>query len=280
MGYSTMLHAVDIGELQSAFGSNDAVLLERVRSAMQERAGGGKRVDPTKGPRLRVTWKSEIFLNGKQVTKDELKEALLNPEWKGTYLYTYIEVNPPPGQKREGEFKVLGSFSQFFWTLFPFFQERGVVFKEQYPVIESCTESQFEKLGTPSAEITDDRAVAELIAGKLTQPASAHVYGYALEHLCWTIGTFLDTIEGTDLKSLKLKTPLAKIRLPVKLPKSKDFPYVSYLDAEELRDEVARLRTMDLACPKAPHVEEERSHFLQLLEQAAEQKRGVVSFYY
>ncbi len=281
MGYSTMLYAVDIGELKSAFGSNDAALLERVRAVMQERRGGQRPVDPAKGAKVRLTWNSEIYLNGQKVTADELKEALLNPEWKGTHLHMYTEMNAPPGHKREGEFKELGSFSSKV-NLLAFFQERGMVFKEQYPGVESySSEELFNKIGGPQTEITDDRALEELIAGKLTQPQSAHVYGYVLEHLCQVIGTFLDNV-GTDrLRSLKLKTPLSKTRTPLKkLPKIAEYPYISYLDAEELKAEAARLRAMDVAYPKNPELEQERKYFLQLLEQAAEQNRGVVGFYH
>ena len=94
------------------------------------------------------------------------------------------------------------------------------------------------------------------------------------------VGTFLDAV-GTDrLQSLQLKTPLSKTRLPVKLPRIEDFPYISYLDAEELRAEVDRLRGMDLSYPRDREVEEERRYFLRLLESAVGQNRGVVGFYY
>ena len=264
MGYSTMLYAVDVGELKSAVGSGDAALLERVRTVVQQRQGGGRRVDPRKGPRVRVTWNSEIYLNGKRVTADELKHALLNPEWAGTNLYIYSEINPPPGQKREGEYKELGSFSsKVFMPLLQFFAERGIVFKEHYVGIENVFSAElFAKLGISDDELSGDQALEELIAGKFTRQTNTHVYGYALEHLCATIGTVLDSV-GTDrLRSLKLKTPLSKTRPPVKLPKNSDFPYISYLDAEELRAEVARLKATDLASPKQPELEEEREVLL------------------
>jgi len=280
MGYSTMLYAVDIGELKSAFGSKDQTLLARVRAAVQEREGGGTCVDPTKGPRLRVSWKSEIYFNGKLVTKEEFKEQLLSPEWAGTNLYTYYE-NPPPGQKPEGEFKIRGSFAQFLHPLLKYeISETGEV-KRHIIGINSCsTEEDFAGLGDPDDDITDDQALEELIVGKITQRHNAPTYGYALENLCRSLGTFLDACGTDQLRSLKLKTPLSKTRLPVKLPKSEDFPYISFLDAQEVRDEVARLRGMDLADPKDPENEEDRKHFLQLLEQAVAENRGVVGFYY
>jgi hypothetical protein len=280
MGYSTMLYAVDIGELRSAFGSKDQALLARVRAVAQERAGGDTRVDPTKGPRVRVTWKSEIYFNGKLVTQEEFKENLLSPEWAGTNLSWYHE-NPPPGQKREGVFKILGSFAQFLYPLLKYqVSETGEVKKHIIGINCCSTEEDFARLGDPEDDITDDQALEELIAGKITQRDHASTYGYALENLCRTLGMFLDACGTDQLRSLKLKTPLSKTRLPVKLPKSEDFPYISFLDAQEVRDEVARLGAMDLADPKDPENEEERKYFLQLLEQAAAQNRGVVGFYY
>ncbi len=280
MSYSTMLYAVNIGELKSAFGSKDHALLARVRTAVQERQGGGTRVDPTKGPRMRVTWKSEIYFNGKFVTKEQFKEQLLSPEWAGTNLYTFYE-NPPPGQKAEGEFKIRGSFAQFLHPLLaPVISESGEV-KRHIIGINSCsTEEDFSGLGDPDDDITEDKALEELIAGKITQRHNAPTYGYALENLCHALGTFLDAC-GTDrLRSLKLKTPLSKNRLPVKLPKSDDFPYISFLDEQEVHDEVDRLRAMDLVDPTDPENEEERRHFLQLLERASALNLGVVGFYH
>jgi hypothetical protein len=281
MSYSTMLYAVDLGELQSAFGSKDSALLERVLAAMQQREGNVKPVDPTTGPRIHVTWNSEIYLNGKAVTPDELRHSMRNPDWEGTIVYLYQEVTAPPGRKREGEYKELGVFMRFLWTLMSSFDERGVMCKKHYIGVESFnTEEDFKNLRSIDDDISEEQALAELIAGKCKRRDNAQAYGYALEHLCGTIGTFLDAV-GTDrLKSLKLKTPLSKTRLPVKLPKVEEFPYISYLDAEELRTETARLRAMDMADPQDAEVEQERKRFLQLLENAVEQDRGVVGFYY
>jgi hypothetical protein len=48
MGYSTMLYAVNIGELKAAFGSKNAALLERVREVASRKDGTASRVDPTR----------------------------------------------------------------------------------------------------------------------------------------------------------------------------------------------------------------------------------------
>ena len=52
MSYSTMLYAVDIGELKSACGSKNQSLLASVRKVLQDSEGGNTPVDPTKGPRV------------------------------------------------------------------------------------------------------------------------------------------------------------------------------------------------------------------------------------
>jgi hypothetical protein len=98
--------------------------------------------------------------------------------------------------------------------------------------------------------------------------------------LCRTAGKFPGDVGTDQLRSLKLKTRLSKVRLPVKLPKNNDFPYISFLEADEVQDEVAGLRAMDLSDPGDPENEAERKRFQQLLEQAVEHHLGVVGFYY
>src|SRR5262245_16507275 len=280
MGYSTYLYAVDIGGLREAFGSNDQALLSRVLAAVHDSEGGTPRVDPTRGPRVLVTWKSEIFFNGQQLTRDEFQKSLLSPEWAGTNLYL-CQTDPPRGQKREGEFKVLGSFLQLLRDLLKYeVTETGEV-KKHITCIWSCEkEEELSELGNPEDDLTEDQAAKDLIAGKITRRKNAATYGYALENLCRTLGKFLGDVGTDQLRSLKLNTRLSKVRLPVKVPKRDDFPYISFLEADEVRDEVARLRAMDLSDPSDPENEAERRRFQQLLEQAADQHLGVVGFYY
>src|SRR5262245_35653028 len=170
MGYSTMLYAVDIGALKSAFGSKDQALLARVRAAIQEGQATDKPVDSTKGPRVKVTSKSEIYFDGKLVTLDEFKKNLFRPEWAGMYLNIYQEIDPPPGQKREGEFKVLGSFAEFLYPLLRYkVDETGEVKKHIVGVHWCSTEKDFAELSELKDAITDDQALEELLAGKITQ---------------------------------------------------------------------------------------------------------------
>ncbi len=83
MGYSTTLYAVDLDALRSAVGSRDARLLKRLRPAKKSAKGGKK--DPMQGPRVKLTRKGEIILNGLPSSFDELKAELNRPKWKGTY---------------------------------------------------------------------------------------------------------------------------------------------------------------------------------------------------
>ena len=124
MGYSTQLYSVDIGELTAAVGSKDEGLLEWVR-AEEGGTPGERPVDPTRGPRVRLTWRSEIEVDGTLKTLDEFKQMLLLPEWKGMNLYVYHE-DAPRGEELQGPFQEPGSFMRFFWTLGPFYQEHGL----------------------------------------------------------------------------------------------------------------------------------------------------------
>jgi hypothetical protein len=280
MGYSTYLYAVDIGGLRGAFGSNDQALLARVLAVVHDGENGAPRVDPTTGPRVLLTWKSEIFFNGEQVTRDEFQKRLLSPEWAGTNLYL-CQTDPPRGQKREGEFKVLGSFMQLLRELLKYSVSETGEARKHITCIWSCEkEEELSELGNPEDDVTEDQAVEELIAGKITRRKNAPTYGYALENLCRTLGQFLGDVGTDQLRSLKLKTRLSKVRLPVKVPKNNDFPYISFLEADEVQEEVASLRAMDLSDPGDPENEAERQRFQQLLEQAAAQHLGVVGFYY
>lgn len=279
MGYSTSLYAVDIPALTAAVGSKDAALLDRVRAALAP--GDGVRVDPTKGPRVKVGWDGEIEFNGARVAAADLRGRLREPAWAGTWVYVFEDAKPPPGRRREGAFREPGSFAAFLQSLLRYEPDATGVVKKHITGVNACrTAAEFAAAGTPADDLTDEQAVAELVAGVLTRPRNAATYGYALENLCRALGTFLDAVGTDQLKSLQLKTPLSKPRSPVKLPKTTDFPVVSFLDAAEVLAEVGRLRATDLADRSDRENEAERRKFLRCLEQAAAAGRGVVGFYY
>ncbi len=284
MGYSTTLYSVDIGELRAAFGSKDAALLERVREVLRNRDVAKPQVDP---PRIFCDAKSDLFLDGKAVTPEELKAALSDPKWNGTGIMLYQDTRR--GKTLEGRFRKPGSF---FWHIrnlcVELAEQAGVKFDGQQMLLTledfNAPTPRTPTEATSSDEddgFTEDQALEELIGGKHTQPGEASNYGYALEYLVETLGTRLGQVGTDQLKSLKIKTPLSRTKRPVKIPKGEgDFPYISFLDAAETKVEVERLRTMDLSLPKDPENERERRKLLAYLEQAVNQNRGVIGFYY
>jgi len=102
----------------------------------------------------------------------------------------------------------------------------------------------------------------------ITRPGMGSRYGYGLERLCEALGTRLTSIGGRrgPMKALKLDTSLAKVRLPVPLPKPRyDFPLIVYLTAAQVQREVERLGAMDLSFPKGEGIEAERKELLRAL---------------
>lgn len=269
MSYTTYLYAVDLGQLQSAVGSNEHKLIERVRNA--EASLGNNLIqieeDPSKCPRVKVTRKSEIFLNGQPVSWREFQTAIVSPQWKNTTLYLYQQGL---SGKREGRFQELGRFVRAIDSLL---DKAGI---RAIRGIESDPEKLVAKV--KNRKFTADDALIELIEGKPTRPRSAHQYGYALESLCRALGQALGNLG--DLVYLKLDTPLTGIRSPAPLPAIKGFPVIGYLTDDEVKVEVNRLQSMDLSFPADEEVQQERKTFLQYLQQAARGAKAVVRFYY
>jgi hypothetical protein len=264
MGYATTLYAVNLDALRAAVGSGDARLLRRLRPAKKS----AKKRDPMQGPRVKLTRKGEIILNGQPVSFDGLKAELNRRKWKGTYLFSYVEGTP-----RTGRWRKPGSFPLALAKAYPHTQFLGTLV---------CDSDEDLARGWEDEEVSQEEAAAELVEGTVSQPGAAHQYGYALERLCQLLGTRLATIEGKRgmLRALKLNTPLSRDRSPVRLPKRDDFPGIGYLTADELEREVERLRGLDLSYPASPEIEEDRRTFLRCLQKAAKRRAGVVSFYY
>ena len=220
------------------------------------------------GPRVKVTRKSEIILNGRPVTFDELRTELNRPKWKGTYLFTYLESG-----RRTGRWSKPGSFALALAKACPWTQFLGEM---------TCSSDEELTDGWDDAELSPEQAAAELVEGNVCHPQEAHQYGYGLERLCQLLGTRLATIEGKKgmLSALNLNTPLANERSPVSLPKRDDFPVIGYLTADEVEREVERLRGLDLSYPRSAEIEEGRKTFLRCLKGAARRRTSIVAFYY
>ncbi len=266
MGYSTNLYAVDLHALRAVVGSRDARLLKRLRPAKGAPKAGKK--DPLQGPRVKLTRKGAIVLNGQAVTFDQLRTELNRRKWKGTYLFSYVEATP-----RTGRWRNPGSFSRALARACPHTQFLGTL---------ECNGDEDLNHGWKDDEISAEEAAAELVEGTVSQPGAAHQYGYGLERLCRLLGTRLATIEGKGgmLSALELETPLARKRAPVRLPKREEFPDVGYLTADEVRRELERLRGRDPSQPRSAGIEEGRKTFFRCLKQAAEKRVGIVAFYY
>jgi hypothetical protein len=266
MGYATKLYAIDLDALMSAVGSRNARLLKRLRPAQKSLKGGQK--DPMQGPRIKLTSKSEIILNGQPVSFDELRTELNRRKWKGTYLFTYLENG-----RRTGRWSKPGSFARALSKVYPWTQFLGEM---------TCDSDEDLAHGWQDEEISEEQAAAELIEGWVSKPQQAHQYGYGLERLCQLLGSRLATIEGKRgmLQALKLNTPLSKERSPVSLPQRDDFPVIGYLTADEVECEVERLRKLDLSSPKRAAIEEGRKTFFRCLKEAAKRRTSLVAFYY
>ena len=126
-------------------------------------------------------------------------------------------------------------------------------------------------------EPSDARALREVIAGRVTRPEYAPIYGRALRAICSDLGTRLG--ELPDIRLLQLGSPLERFRLPVPLPPWDDLPIVSYLsEEEEVAAEVERISAMELSRGD-PGLTRERQQYGILLGQAKEAGRAVVTFY-
>lgn len=256
MGYSTAIYAVDLDKLKAAVGSGDSRLIGRL---LPPRKGKRK---PTEGPQVMLNRKGEISLNGRTVSFEELIAELRQPTWQGTNFY-YGEATGIRGHWKEP-------------------------YSLMYAVMADVPAGHFPevKIGfdprDDENELTEEKAAAELIEGKISQPKMGYQYGYGLKKLCSVLGTLLVAIEGKGgmLKALKLDTPLSKTRTPVELPKSKEFPEIGYLTADEVEREVKRLEGMDLSYPKDELIEADRKELLRALQKAAKKKLGVVAFYH
>ena len=264
MGYSTTLYAVDLGVLKSAIGSKSASLRKLFEKSEQARAARTKREH--RGPRVKLTRKSEIILNGQRVSWSEFVREMRRPKWRGTYIYKFLE-----GGRTTGRFAKGGSFPTAMGKALV-----GTRFLGEFCV------SREEDLRGEDDELSVEQAALDLIEGTISRPEAAGQYGNALERLCDKLGTRLATIEGKGgiLDHLGLDTRLCKERSPVRLPKTDGYPSISYLTAKEVEGELKWLSGLELSYQYSAEIDEDRRTFLKCLQKAAKKRVGVVAFYY
>ena len=128
---------------------------------------------------------------------------------------------------------------------------------------------------------TVGEALEAIIKSQKLEANHAHQYGYAFKLLCDTMGEYLpDEDMIGDLIPLKLQSPLQEFKCPIELPAIPNFPYISYLTAEEVKQESKRLSTLDLAFPGDEDIEEGREAYATCINMAAAKKLAVVTFYH
>jgi hypothetical protein len=119
-------------------------------------------------------------------------------------------------------------------------------------------------------------AVAGLFNGSVSVKYSFQ-YWYACQLVCRHLGEILN--DGDDvsfISALEFETPLANPRLFLPLGKPDDFPEVSFLSREEIRENIIRARQHQ---PDSSRVDlEQWQAFCKYLEAARQRGRDLVTF--
>ncbi len=271
MTETTSIYSVSIPRLRAVCGGGDLTIAELAcaRSSSLRPLPTDYRV----GPRIRVSWKSEIFLNEMPISKTELIEELKHPKWNGTMLYELLE-DSPKGLALQGEFNEIGSFSAFLHDHADLRQFCGLYCVSRHDTLEDIRKTA-DSLLEP---IAPEEFVRDLLNGKRRFRHRGREYGHALESICDCIGTNHGLL-GTDrLRSLEIKTPLIKIGSPVRLPKIEDEPAICYLDEEDLDREHNRLSKFKFSSD--PSLLPIQKRYKAIIEHSTNNERGIVTFYY
>lgn len=148
-------------------------------------------------------------------------------------------------------------------------------------VLNAVRQAQEGELGAADpGEPSRDQALESIIQGTATNKAFAHVYGYAFELLCRTLGEWLpdEDLIG-DLEPLELQSPLETPRMPIPIPASHDFPSISFLTAAQVKQEAERLSSMDLDFLDDIDIRDARTAYADCINTAASNNVAIVSFY-
>ena len=166
---------------------------------------------------------------------------------------------------------------------------RGVLGSKDAALLARLTKKAKKKIASHNAFFEDEigegapkleDALAALIEGKPLDEEHGFAYGYAFELLCDQMGKEIGDPESVPafFSDLKIPTKLGEgdHRLPVAIPKPKDFPGIGYLTREEMQQEI------EAFAPVADQYDESdpEAFFIATLKKAFAMKRDVVTFTY
>jgi hypothetical protein len=270
MGYSNYLYEIDIDSLRSSIGSNDRKLTQRALRAKTPRVADEDRVRSANVVRVKVGLDGELFCNGERSTLEDIISAFTTIG-EQCVLASYNEPHPkgywPPGQKRSRE-AVLEAAAK-----------TGV---SRYLGCDSDRELTTCKWNDDDDDGVrlENMAVAELVTGEISRIDCGYAYGYALERLCHVIGKRIRKGDFGNLADLAASSRLCTWRSPVSLPKIDDFPYISFVTHDELRNDIEAFRSVDASGTETTDEVIERKQLLGVLEHALHKQFGIVAFYY
>jgi hypothetical protein len=130
----------------------------------------------------------------------------------------------------------------------------------------------------PGSEPTLQQALTNILTGRIRPDELYVLYVYATEYLCDYLGVQLeneDLIRWVD--DLEIPTRLTDSGPPFPFARPTDTPYIGFLTAEQVAEEYARLKDVDLSHEDSG-IAEAREEFRGYLRQAAEKELGLVAF--
>jgi len=166
---------------------------------------------------------------------------------------------------------------------------RGAVGSKDSALLTQLTDESTERLASHDEWFEDEiaagapsllDALRALIEGDTLDEKHGFAYGYALEMLCDKLGTEIGDPESIPafFSDLKIKTALAEgdHRLPVPIPKPKDFPGIGYLTRDEMQQEIEAFAAVEAKYDES----DPEACFIAALREACEMERDLVTFTY
>ena len=148
--------------------------------------------------------------------------------------------------------------------------------------IVTLTDEMLDEEEAGSVTYSPRDALVDIIAGECRAPKQRrHLYGHAIEDLCQHFGEVIpipddsDEDEVGDPDDLEIETKLSGGELPIPVPAWEDTPYVRFLTATGVREELERLSGEDLSHEDSS-IEEGRRILLHQLKWASDRGKGFV----